>query len=70
MLNALAAPVADDLKVCRAEAGADKMRAFTIFAHADKLWSRERHVVARLEVNMRGFDPRHVVIPKVLIIDS
>lgn len=61
VLNALAAAVADDLKVRRAEAGAEKMRAFTTFAYAAKSWSRERHVVARLEASMRGFDPRYVV---------
>ena len=60
-LGALAATVADDLKVCRAEAGAEKMRAFTTFTYAAKSWSRERHVVARLEATIRGFDARYVV---------
>ncbi len=60
-LDALAAAVADDLKVRRAEAGAEKMRAFTTFAYAAKSWRRERHVVARLETSMRGFDARYLV---------
>ena len=60
-LDALAAAVADDLKVRRAEAGAEKMRAFTTFAYAAKSWSRERHVVARLEATIRGFDARYIV---------
>jgi hypothetical protein len=60
-LGALAATVADDLKVRRAEAGAEKMRGFTTFAYAAKSWSRERHVVARLEATIRGFDARYIV---------
>ncbi len=31
------------------------------FAYAAKSWRRERHVIARLEASMRGFDPRYVV---------
>ncbi len=60
-LDALAAAVADDLKVRRAEAGAEKMRSFTAVAYAAKSWQRERHVVARLEATTRGFDARYVV---------
>jgi hypothetical protein len=60
-LDALAAAVADDLKVRRAEAGAEKIRAFTTFAYAAKSWRRERHVVARLEATIRGFDARYLV---------
>jgi hypothetical protein len=60
-LDALAAEVADDLKVRRAEAGADKMRAFTAFAYGAGSWQRERRVVARLEATTRGFDARYIV---------
>ena len=60
-LDALAAAVADDLRVRRAEAGAEKMRAFTSFAYAAKSWKRERHIVARLEATIRGFDARYLV---------
>jgi hypothetical protein len=60
-LDALAAAVADDLKVRRAEARAEKMRAFTSFAYAAKSWNRERHIVTRLEATIRGFDARYVV---------
>ncbi len=60
-LDALAAAVADDLKVRRAEAGAEKTRAFTTFAYAAKSWKRERDVVARLEASTRGFDARYLV---------
>ena len=52
---------ADDLCVRRAEAGADKLRAFSAFDYAAKSWRRKRHVVARLEASTRGFDTRFVV---------
>ena len=60
-LAALAYEVADDLKVRRAEAGADRMRAFAAFAYAARSWGRERRVVARLEATARGFDARYIV---------
>ena len=60
-LAALAYEVADDLKVHRAEAGADRMRAFATFAYAARSWDRERRVVARLEASTRGFDARYIV---------
>ena len=60
-LAALAYEVADDLKVRRAEAGADRMRSFADFAYAARSWSRERRVVTRLEASTRGFDARYVV---------
>ena len=60
-LHALAYEMADDLKVHRAEAGADRMRAFTAFAYAARSWSRERRVIARLEATTRGFDARYIV---------
>ena len=60
-LDALAAAVAEDLKVRRAEAGAEKMRAFTSFAYGAKSWQRERHIVARLVASTRGFDARYIV---------
>jgi hypothetical protein len=60
-LDALAAEVADDLKVRRAEAGAEKMRAFTAFAYGAGSWQRERRVIARLEATTRGFDARYIV---------
>lgn len=61
VLDALAGEVADDLKVRRAEAQAEKMRAFTAFSYAAKSWNRARRVVARLEATPRGFDARYVV---------
>ena len=54
-LHALAYEVADDLKVRRAEAGAEKMRCFADFAYAARSWGRERrrfrsHAEARMAV--------------------
>ena len=61
VLHALAYDVADDLKVRRAEAGVDKMRAFVAFPYAAHSWRRERRVIARLEATTRGFDARYIV---------
>ena len=60
-LHALAYEVADDVRVRRAEAGADRMRSFADFAYAARSWSHERRVVARLEATARGFDARYIV---------
>ena len=43
-LAALAHEVADDLKVRRAEAGADKMRSVAAFLYASRSWGGERRV--------------------------
>lgn len=61
VLHALADVQADDLKVRRAEARAEKMRAFAAFAYGAKSWKGERHVIARLEATTRGFDARYIV---------
>ena len=61
VLHRLAYEVADDLRVRRAEASADRMRGFAAFAYAARSWSRQRRVVARLEATARGFDARYIV---------
>ena len=61
VLHGLAYETADDLKVRRAEAGAERMRGFASFAYAAGSWSRQRRVVARLEATARGFDARDIV---------
>ncbi len=61
VLHGLVEAVADDLKVRRAEAGVEKMRAFTTFTYGAKSWNRQRRVVARLEATTRGSDARYVV---------
>ena len=60
-LHALAYEVGDDLKVHRAETGADKVRGFASFDYAAGSWRRKRKVVARLEATPRGFDARYIV---------
>ena len=60
-LHGLAYEVADDLKVRRAEAGAERVRGFADFAYAAGSWNRQRRVVARLEATPRGFDARYIV---------
>ena len=60
-LHGLAYDAGDDLKVRRAEAGADKIRGFASFDYAARSWRRKRRVVARLEATPRGFDARYIV---------
>ena len=62
MLHRLAYEAGDDLKVRRAEAGADRMRGFASFAYAARSWNRKRSIVSRLEVTPRDFDARYIVI--------
>ena len=59
-LHRLAYEVADDLRVRRAEAGADRMRGFAAFPYAAGSWGRQRRVVARPEASARGFDARYI----------
>ena len=61
VLHRLSYEVAEDLRVRRAEAGAEKMRCFAAFDYAAGSWNRERRVVARLEATARGFDARYIV---------
>ena len=44
VLHRFAYGVADDLKVRRAEAGAEKMRSFAAFDYAAGSWNRERRI--------------------------
>ena len=60
-LHALAWEAADDVRVRRAEAGAERMRGFAEFDYAARSWRRKRRVVARLEATARGFDARYIV---------
>ena len=61
VLHRLAYDVADDVRVRRAEAGADRIRGFAGFDYAAGSWRRQRRVIARLEATPRGFDARYVV---------
>ena len=60
-MHALAWEAADDVRVRRAEAGAERMRGFAEFDYAARSWRRKRRVVARLEATARGFDARYIV---------
>ncbi len=53
-LHGLAYDVADDLKVRRAEAGAERMCGFASFDYAAGSWRRKRRVVAPLPARPRG----------------
>jgi hypothetical protein len=61
VLRAGVRAVADDLCVRRAESGADKRRTWAEIRYAAKSWTRQRHVVARLEATTLGLDVRYVV---------
>jgi hypothetical protein len=61
VLHATVQPISDDLCVRRAEGGEEKRRTWTAFDYAAKSWTKQRHVVARLEATARGFDARYVV---------
>ena len=61
-LHGLSYQAGDDLKVRRAEAGAERVRGFADFAYAGRLVEAPRAgVVARLEATTRGFDARYIV---------
>ena len=61
VLNALTDEAADELRVRRAEAGAEKMRRFAAIDYAARSWPRKRRVIVRLEYTTRGFDARFIV---------
>ena len=61
VLHRLAYDVADDVRVRRAEAGADRMRGFASLDYAARSWRQKRRIVARLEATPRGFDARYIV---------
>lgn len=54
---------ADALKACRAEQGADRLRAFAEIRYSAKSWRCRRKVIARLEATALGFDARYAVTP-------
>ena len=70
VLHRLAYETADDLKVRRAVAAAERMRGFASFDYAARSWNREPRVVARLEATPRGFDARYIVTSLSSVVDS
>jgi hypothetical protein len=61
VLRRLVEPVADDVRVRRAEAGAAAIRCYTETRYGAKSWHADRRVAARIEATMQGLDIRYVV---------
>jgi hypothetical protein len=60
-LAAKVEPIADPIRVERAQTGALAVRGFAATPHAAKSWNRQRRVVARIEATPLGLDIRYVV---------
>ena len=61
VLRRLVEPVADDVRVRRAEAGAAAIRCYTETRYGAKSWHVDRRVAARIEATTQGLDIRYVV---------
>src|SRR5690242_3531744 len=61
VLRRLVEPIADDVRVRRAEAGAAAVRCITETRYGAKSWHLDRRVVARIEATTQGLDIRYVV---------
>lgn len=61
VLRHLVEPVADDVRVRRAEANAAAIRCYTETRYGAKSWSVDRRVAARIEATAQGLDIRYVV---------
>ena len=61
VLRRLVEPVADDVRVRRAEAGAATIRCYTETRYSAKSWHIDRRVAARIEATTQGLDIRYVV---------
>jgi len=61
VLSRLVEPVADDVRVRRAEAQAPTLRRYAEARYGAKSWACERRVVARIEASTQGLDIRFVV---------
>jgi hypothetical protein len=61
VLRRLAEPIADDVRVRRAEAGAAAIRCYTETRYGAKSWHIDQRVAARIEATMQGLDIRYVV---------
>lgn len=61
VLSRLVEIAADDVRVRRAEAGADIVRRYTETRYGAKSWGCERRVAARIEATTQGLDIRYVV---------
>jgi len=61
VLRHLVEPVADDVRVRRAEANAAAIRRYTETRYGAKSWHVDRRVAARIEATTQGLDIRYVV---------
>jgi hypothetical protein len=61
VLDRLVEPIADDVRVRRAEAQAQVVRRYTEIHYGAKSWKCERRVAARIEATPKGLDIRYVV---------
>ena len=61
VLRRLVEPIADDVRVRRAEAGAAAIRRYTETRYRAKSWHTEQRVAARIEASTQGLDIRYVV---------
>jgi hypothetical protein len=61
VLDRLVEPIADDVRVRRAEAQAAVVRRYTEARYGAKSWKCQRRVAARIEATTKGLDIRYVV---------
>jgi len=61
VLRRLVEPIADDVRVRRAEANAATIRRYTETRYGARSWQADRHVAARIEATTQGLDIRYVV---------
>jgi len=61
VLRRLVEPIADDVRVRRAEANAATIRRYTKTRYGARSWQADRHVAARIEATTQGLDIRYVV---------
>ena len=61
VLRRLVEPIADHVRVRRAEAGAAAIRCYTETRYGAKSWHLDRRVAARIEATTQGLDIRYVV---------
>ena len=61
VLRRLVEPIADDVRVRRAEANAAAIRRYTETRYGAKSWQADRRVAARIEATTQGLDIRYVV---------
>jgi Transposase DDE domain group 1 len=61
VLDRLVEPIADDVRVRRAEMQAPMVRRFTETRYGAKSWSRHHRIAARIQATPKGLDIRYVV---------